>query len=167
MTAPGPTDDSAKATHEQQHRQETGLAAGEPHRAVRQAIEGAVRLGQREQQRDAGQREEERRREARRDLLGAHAGREGADQPGERHRRDADVELRRHRQRDGDQQRDERQDGGVHAGGCQGGSRCFCSLPIALRGSASTRMTARGILKDARLAAQRSRRASRSTPGRR
>jgi hypothetical protein len=43
-------------------------------------------------------------------------------------------------------------------------SRCFCSLPIAFLGSESTRWTARGALKDARLAAQRSRRASRSTP---
>ena len=121
MMAPGPTDDSANAIANSSSGSEACLAAGEPHRAVRQAVEGAVRLGQREQQRDAGQGEEERRREAGRDLLGLPARRERADQPGERHGGDADVQLRRHRQRDGDQERDERQDGGVHAG-ARGGS---------------------------------------------
>ena len=115
MIAPGPTRRQRERGGEQQHRQEPGLSAGEPHRAVRQAVEGAVRLRQREQQRDAGEGEEERRRKAGGDLLGLPASREGADQPGERHGGDAHIELRRHRQRDGDQQRDEREDGGVHA----------------------------------------------------
>ena len=36
------------------------------------------------------------------------------------------------------------------------GSRCFCTLPRAVRGNASTRTNARGILNDANAARQRS-----------
>src|SRR6187397_1736290 len=75
----------------------------------------------------------------------------GADQPGERHGQYADVEFGRHRDCDGDEQRDEGKDGRVHAGG--DGRRCFCSFPIAFRGSESTRTITRGALNDARLCA--------------
>jgi hypothetical protein len=97
---------------EEQQRQQPGLSAGERQRPPRQAVEGAVGFRQREEQRDAGQGQEQRGREAGRDLLGLPPRREGADQPGEGHGRDPDVQLGRHRQRDGDEQGDQREDGG-------------------------------------------------------
>ena len=52
------------AEHEEHHRNESGVAAAQAHRGVRQSIERAVQLRLREEQRHAGQREEQLDREA-------------------------------------------------------------------------------------------------------
>ena len=114
-------------------------------------LQRAVRLGNREQQRDADEREKQRDREPGNDRVGFQTGGEHADDPRERQTEPADIDARRHRKRQRDDERDERQKSGAHeAVSVGGGSRCLCTLPIAVRGSAFTRINARGILNDAR-----------------
>ena len=56
---PGPIDASADAEHEEHDRDHAGVAAADAHGVMREPVERAVALRQREQQRHAGQRQEQ------------------------------------------------------------------------------------------------------------
>ena len=61
---PGPSDAIRRGQHEEHDRHQPGVAAAHAHRGVRDAVERAVDLRLREEQRDADQREEQLDREA-------------------------------------------------------------------------------------------------------
>ena len=114
-TLPGPSEASAAAEHEEHHRNEPGVAAADVHGAVRDPVERAVQLRLREQQRHAGQREEQRDREAGDHLVERHAAEVDADDPGQRERQDADVQLREAADENRDDERGQRYVGEIHS----------------------------------------------------
>ena len=101
--------------HEEHDRNEAGVAAAHPHRAMRDTIERAILLRLREQQRHAGQREEERNGKAGDDVVQRHAAHVHTDDPRQRERQDADVQLRETTNEDGDDERRERDVSEVHS----------------------------------------------------
>ena len=106
-TAPGPTDETAQAIRKSRTGTTRALPRGELDGAMGERLERAVGLGDGEEQRDAGEREKQRHREAGHDGVGPQSGMVDADQPGEDDRQPADVDLRRHRQRQRDDERDQ------------------------------------------------------------
>ena len=93
-----------EAEQEEGDRNEAGVAAAQADRSVRDLIERAVQLGLGEQQRDADERQEQLDRKAGEDVLEPHPAEVDADDPGERHRQDADVEPREAADDDRDEQ---------------------------------------------------------------
>jgi hypothetical protein len=96
--------------HEEHDRHHPAIAAAAADGMVRQAIERAVALRDREQQRDAGEGEEELRRKSAHHAGDGHAAHVHPDDPRKRNRQDADVQGRDAADEDGDGQRGDRQD---------------------------------------------------------
>src|SRR5687768_1062016 len=117
-------------------------------------VERAVGFGDGEQERHARERDEKAGWKAGDHRFDLHACRVDADGPRQRDSQEAYIDARGHAEADRHQQREERENGGRHA--FHGGKRCFCTLPSAVRGSASTRTNARGVLNDASWARHRS-----------
>ena len=90
---PGPIEASPAASSEEHDRDHAAVAAAQPDGVVRQPVERAVALREREQQRHAGQRQEQLRRKSRHDGRDRHAADVDADDPGQRHRQHADVQA--------------------------------------------------------------------------
>ena len=101
--------------HEKHDRNEPGIAAAHAHGAMGDAIEGAVLLRLREEQRHARQGEEERDRKAGDDVVERHAAHVHADDPRERDRQDADVQLREATDENRDDERAEGDVSEVHS----------------------------------------------------
>ena len=102
--APGPSVDTTRAIAN--ITSGTSRApARQPHRASGEQVHGAVLIGQREQQRHAGERQEQSGRESGGDGIGRPAADEDADPPRQGHRHHADVESRRAAEDDGEGER--------------------------------------------------------------
>ena len=113
---PGPMLDSVTRDEEEHDRDHAGVAAAGAHRPRRDAAERAVVVGHAEQQRDADEIEQQIDRKGADHLRERHAAQVDADDPRQGQRHHADVDARHHAQRDGDDQRGQRNPGKVHRG---------------------------------------------------
>ena len=89
---PGPIEASAAAEEEEHDRDHAAVAAADSHRVMREPVERAVALRQREEQRHAGERQEQLARKAAHHRVDRHAADVDADDPGQGDRQHADVE---------------------------------------------------------------------------
>jgi hypothetical protein len=99
---------------EQRDRNHARAPARQAERPRRQRLERAIRLGDREEERDAGERQEERDGEAGHDRVGPEPRGIDADNPREGQRQPSHVDAGDHRQAERDDERDEREDGWIH-----------------------------------------------------
>ena len=113
-TLPGPSDAISAGEHEEHHRHQPDVAAAQAHRRVRHAVQRAVQLRLREEQRHAGERQKELRRKAAQHVVEAHAAGVDADQPRQRQAQHADVQLGDAADDHGDDERAEGEPGQVH-----------------------------------------------------
>ena len=132
-----------------QRWQQRGRAAAESHAASREHAERAVDLGDAKQQRHAGQSQKQRRREKPEHRVRFPSGGINPHRKRQGHREDTDVDPRGQAEENHRQQREEGKRGGAHGASGVDLSKCFCTLPNAVRGIAATRTNALGCLNDA------------------
>ena len=111
---PGPIRAEHTGEKEEHHRDERQAAAASLHGTMGDFVERAVDFRLREQQRDPDKRQKQRRRKPAGNFGEGSSRQVHADDPRQRHRKDADVDLRGATERDGDCEGQEGNDGKVH-----------------------------------------------------
>ena len=111
----GPDRGDCHREDEEHDRHDAAIAATEAHGVVREFVERAVGLREREQQRDADERQEQRRGKSGDHRVERHVADVDADYPRHRDGQHADVERGDAADENGYSQCDDRDDGEIHA----------------------------------------------------